>query len=103
MKIKLLFEELSRIINNSNITIKKDLLKSSGGYCLLNQNQIIVLNKILPPESHCKILASCIKDLNILNSDVFIPPAVREYIDSEISLFQEERIIEITTKDDRQK
>ena len=60
MKPKLLFEELSKIIIDSGIKIRKDILKSKGGYCIIDDNKLIILNKMLPVETHCKILARCI-------------------------------------------
>jgi hypothetical protein len=86
MKINKIYEELINIISLSGIIVRKDILKSRGGYCLLDNNKMIILNKILPIQTHCSILARCIGELNILNSGIFIAPALREYIDNEISL-----------------
>lgn len=84
MKPKKLLEELIHIIENAGITLRKDTLKSKGGYCILDNNQLIILNKMLPEESHCRILARCMGELNILNGAIFIPPAIREYIQNEL-------------------
>ena len=86
MKIKLIYEELHKIITAAGITVRKDVLvKSRGGYCLVDDNKLIILNKILPIESHSSILARCIGELGLHNTENFIAPAIREYIENEIA------------------
>ncbi|MPN44229.1 hypothetical protein SDC9_191790 [bioreactor metagenome] len=86
MKIKYIYDELLRVVSAAGITVRKDaLLRSRGGYCILEDNKLIILNKTLPIESHSSILARCIGELNLNNSDIFIAPAVRDYIENEIS------------------
>lgn len=86
MKINRIYEELTNIISLAGIIIRKDVLKSKGGYCILEDNKLIILNKTLPLETHCRILACCIGELDLLNSSIFISPKVREYIENEIVL-----------------
>jgi len=94
-KIKSIYEELHKIITDAGITIRKDVLvKSRGGYCLLEDSRLIILNKTLPLESHMSILARCIGELNLHNSEVFIAPAIREYIESEIASHPQKENIE---------
>jgi hypothetical protein len=95
MKTKKLYEELIKIVNDTGIVVRKDILKSRGGYCLLDDNKLIILNKMLPEEIHCRILAKCIGELNIHNSNNFIAPIVREYIENEISLITDISDVEI--------
>lgn len=97
MKINKIYEELMNIISLSKITVRKDILSSKGGYCLLDNNRLIILNKTLPIETHCRILARCVGELGILNSETFIAPALREYIENEISLNSLIQNIEIST------
>jgi hypothetical protein len=95
MKIKSIYEELLVIFSNSDITIRKDvLLKSKGGYCLLNDSKLLILNKNLPIESQARILANCIVQLNLLNSDLFITPAIREFIENEASISPQNEEVE---------
>ena len=95
MKPKLLFQELTKIANDSGIKVRKDILKSRGGYCLLDDNKLIILNKMLPDETHCRILAKCIAELNLHQASGFIVPAVRQYIENEYSLIIDNSKIEI--------
>ncbi|MCL2039659.1 MAG: hypothetical protein FWG85_04430 [Bacteroidetes bacterium] len=99
MKINRIYEELTNIISLSGIIIRKDILKSKGGYCILDDNKLIILNKILPIESHCRILACCIGELDLLNSSIFISPAIREYIENEIELALPTAKVEISLKE----
>ena len=86
MKVNKLYDGLMNIISLSGVVVRKDVLKSRGGYCLLDNNKLIILNKTLPIETHCRILARCIGELDILSSDTFIAPALREYIENEVAL-----------------
>jgi len=95
MKIKSIYEELHKIITSAGVVIRKDLLvKSRGGYCLLDDNKLIILNKTLPIESHSSILARCIGELGLHNSEIFIAPAIREYIENEIANHPQKENIE---------
>ena len=96
MKINKIYDGLMNIISTSEVIVRKDILKSKGGYCLLDNNKLIILNKSLPTETHCRILARCIGDLNILTADLFIAPALREYIENEISINSLVQNIEIS-------
>ena len=87
------------IISLSGVNVRKDVLKSKGGYCLLDNNKLIVLNKILPLETHCRILARCIGELDILSSGIFISPGLRDYIENEISLCSTLNNVEISAKE----
>jgi len=95
LKPKLLYEELTNIITGAGIKVRKDILKSRGGYCIIDNNQLVILNKMLPVETHCRILAKCIGELNIQNSTTFIVPAVREFIENELSLLNQNTNIEL--------
>lgn len=85
MKTKLLYEELLTTITKFGVKVRKDMLvKSRGGYCLLNKKKLIILNKTLPIESHASILARCISELGLIENET-ISPAVRKYIYQEVS------------------
>jgi len=95
MKIKTIYEELIKITNNAGITVRKDtLIKSRGGYCMLNDNKLIILNKMLPIEVHSSILARCIGELNLHNKENSIAPKIREYIENEIANYPQNENIE---------
>jgi len=98
MKINKLYDGLINIISLSGVIVRKDILKAQGGYCLLDNNKLIILNKILPIENHCRILARCIGELDILSSEIFIAPALREYIENEVALSSLVKNVEISIK-----
>jgi len=102
-KIKSIYEELHKIILGAGITVRKDMLvKSRGGYCLLDDNKLIILNKTLPLESHSSILARCIGELGLHNSEIFIAPAIREYIENEIASHPQKAKIEFVIEEKEQ-
>lgn len=50
-----------------------------GGYCLLEENKMIVINKLSTTQRKVMILSSALKDLGI--DDVYLTPKLREIIE----------------------
>ncbi len=50
-----------------------------GGYCLLEENKMIVINKLSTTQRKIMILSSALKDLGI--DDVYLTPKLREIIE----------------------
>lgn len=50
-----------------------------GGYCLLREDKIIVINKLANTQRKVKTLASALKELDI--EDVYLTPKLREVIE----------------------
>jgi len=51
-----------------------------GGYCTVNSEQFIVLNKIQPLNQRLRVLAESFKKLNIQSR--YIVPVLRDFIES---------------------
>lgn len=87
MKIDTIYATLQKILTSSNISVRSaNLSQSNGGYCMLNNNKIIVVNKTQPVQMKARMLARCINELDLLNADVPVEPKIREYIENEFSL-----------------
>jgi len=50
-----------------------------GGYCLLEERKMIVINKLTTTQRKIMILSSALKDLGI--DDVYLTPKLREIIE----------------------
>ena len=50
-----------------------------GGYCILNEDKTIVINKLSSLQRKVIILTSALKELGI--EEVYLPPKLREVID----------------------
>jgi hypothetical protein len=72
-----LFEELAEKMNVTLIEGKGDF---DGGYCTVNGDQFIVLNKIRPMRQRLRVLAKSFSILDI--HDRYLVPALRDFIES---------------------
>ena len=80
MKSKKIFEELIDVGKNLGIKIIQDKGNFKGGYCLLEEEKIIVLNKLKPLEIHIKSLITIFSQRDI--SKIYIKPIIRNMIEN---------------------
>lgn len=80
MKSKKIFEELIDVGKNLGIKIIQDKGNFKGGYCLLEEEKIIVLNKLKPLEFHIKSLITIYSQRDI--SKIYIKPIIRNMIEN---------------------
>ena len=78
MKLNKIFQELEDIAEILNIKIIQEKGNFKGGYCLLEKEKIIVINKNKPYENRIKILSEILSSLDI--NGIFIKPYIRELI-----------------------
>ena len=78
MKNNELLDEFHLLAEKLGVKIMKGKGDFSGGSCTVNNEKVIVINKGKPIEQRLNILAICFKDYNL--DDLFIVPALREYI-----------------------
>ena len=80
MKPDKIFQELEYIAQMLNIKIIPEKGNFKGGYCLLEKEKIIVINKLKPVEQRVRALAQAFSRLE--TSQIYMKPAIREFIDS---------------------
>jgi len=78
-----IFQELEDIAETLDIKIIQEKGDFKSGYCLLEKEKIIVINKLKPVEQRVRALAQAFSRLDI--SQVYMKPAIREFIESEDS------------------
>lgn len=84
MKIKekefeLLLDELKNIATQMGAKVLFERGDFKGGYCILNENRVIVINKLSTLQRKVMILAAALKELGV--DEMYIPPKIREFID----------------------
>ena len=82
MKPNKIFQELENIAETLNIKIIQERGDFKGGYCLLEKEKVIVINKLKPLEQRIKALALAFSRLDI--SNIYMKPAIRDIIASEV-------------------
>ena len=82
MKPTIIYQEFERLAEALDVKIIHEKGNFKGGYCLLEKERIIVVNKLNPMEQRIRALAQAFSKLEILK--IYIKPAIRSIIDLEI-------------------
>jgi hypothetical protein len=78
---KLLLAELEEIIGRLGYKLRYEKGDFEGGYCLLKEAHLFVINSKNEIEKRIAIIAKNIKEIGI--DDVYIKPQIREVIEKE--------------------
>ncbi|HET9130694.1 MAG TPA: hypothetical protein VFO86_07100 [Terriglobia bacterium] len=78
-----LLKELEELAEKSRITVRFEKGDFDGGYCILKDERIIVINKRLVVQKRASILAQALAEVGI--EEVYLKPAVREFIEDELA------------------
>ena len=79
MKPGQLFEQFEKLAEKMDIKIIQDKGDFKGGYCLLEKEGIIVVNKLKPLEQRIQALGQAFSSLD--TSHLYLKPAIRELIE----------------------
>jgi hypothetical protein len=83
MKQEELLGELETLATQLGVTIRYEKGDFEGGYCILRDARILLVNKRLMPARKTSVLAVAMHEIGLDN--VFLKPAVREYIEDEVT------------------
>ena len=78
MKPGQLFEQFEKLAEKFELQIIQGKGDFHGGSCIIKQDKVIVVNKMMPIEQRLRVLAQEFSSLN-LNS-IYIVPALRDFI-----------------------
>ena len=78
MKLKTIYQELKVIFEQLNYKIVLDKGSFNSGYCILEDEKIIVINKNKPYENRIKILSEILSSID--TKDIYIKPRIRDMI-----------------------
>jgi len=81
VKASAIYQEFEKIAETLEVKIIQEKGNFKGGYCILEKEKIIVINKLKPLEQRVKALAMAFSRLDI--SNIYMKPAIRDIIDSE--------------------
>jgi hypothetical protein len=81
-----IFQEFEEIASQMGIMILQEKGNFKGGFCLLEAERIIVINKLKPIEQRIKALSKAFSKLD--TSKIYLKPLIRELIEGEQSLHQ---------------
>ena len=76
MKIEHIAQELEKAVRQFGLEVRREKGNFRGGRCTVNGEEMVMLNKRLPPEMHVAVLAEVLRDLP--TDTIFLRPAVRE-------------------------
>lgn len=84
MKIKekefeVLLEDLKSLADQIGAKVRFERGDFKGGYCLLKDDKVVVVNKLSTLQKKVTILASALRELGI--EDIYLTPKLREYIE----------------------
>jgi hypothetical protein len=83
MKHELLIQELHEVATQLGVTIRYERGDFEGGYCILRDQKILLVNRRLFPAKKASVLAMAMHEIGL--EDMYLKPAVREYIEDEIT------------------
>ncbi len=83
MKHEVLIQELQEVAAQLGVTIRYERGDFEGGYCILRDQKILLVNRRLFPAKKAAVLAMAMHEIGL--DDMYLKPAVREYIEDEIA------------------
>lgn len=75
-----MFHELEEVASRMGLELILDKGPFTGGACILEGEQLIVLNKSTPLEQRIRLLAEALGQLDL--SNVYLKPAVRAVLEN---------------------
>jgi hypothetical protein len=81
MKHEELIQELHEVAQQLGVSIRYEKGDFEGGYCILKEQKILLVNKRLIPNRKAAVLAIALQDIG--TEGIFLKPAVRAYIEDE--------------------
>jgi hypothetical protein len=83
MKHEVLIQELQEVAAQLGVTIRFERGDFEGGYCILREQRILLVNRRLFPAKKASVLAMAMHEIGLDN--MYLKPAVRAYIEDEIA------------------
>jgi len=81
LKTEALIAELEEAASQLGLKVIYEKGDFSGGYCILKEEKLIVINRKFDPKRRASTLAMSLSEVGI--ESLFLKPAVREYIEEQ--------------------
>ncbi len=84
MKIKekefeIILQDLKSLADQMGVRVRFERGDFKGGYCLLNESKVIVINKLANMQRKVITLSAALKELGV--EEIYLPPKLREVIE----------------------
>lgn len=89
MKHEQLLTELEQLAEQLGVVVRYEKGDFEGGYCILKADRILLINRKLLPNRKASVFALGLREIGLEN--VFIKPAVREYIEDEVARYEKDK------------
>lgn len=81
MKAEDLLEELQDVARQIGVTIRFEKGDFEGGFCILRDQRLVLINRRLMPSRKASLLALALQNIGL--EAVYLKPAIRQYIEDE--------------------
>ncbi len=78
-----ILKELEELADKCSITLRYEKGDFDGGYCILKDERIIVVNKRLVVQKRASVLAQALAEVGV--EEVYLKPVVRQFIEDELA------------------
>ena len=78
MKEEEILSGLEKLVESLSIQLRYEKGDFAGGYCVLKEKRMLIVNSALSPAMRIKVLARELATMNL--DDVFVVPALRDVI-----------------------
>ena len=85
MKHEELIEELQLLAGQLGVTVRYEKGDFEGGFCVLKEERLLLVNKRLAPNKRASVLALGLHAVGLDN--IYLKPALRGYIEDETARF----------------
>ncbi len=85
MNYSKLIEELEVLVGQVGVRLRYEKGDFEGGYCVLKEEQVLVVNKRLTELRRASILAQALTEIGV--DSIFIKPNIRDFIDNEAAKY----------------
>ena len=72
-------QELKSLATQLGATVRFEKGDFKGGYCILHDSKVIIVNKMTNLQRKVMILSAALKELGV--DKIYLPPKIREIID----------------------
>ena len=83
MKHEQIITDLQDLAQQLGIRVRYEKGDFEGGYCILREERVLLINKRMMPPRKAAVLAMALHEIGL--DSVFVKPVLREYIEDEVA------------------
>ncbi len=94
MKTPQIVKELEEAAEQLGVRVRREKGNFRGGFCMRNEEEFLMLNRVHPPEVHLAILAEAMRSMDV--DSIYMKPIVRQALED---AWARQDVVEIQTED----